>query len=218
MKLKAIEFENLAYQKGYKSGQQLWLALGGGDEALPLLVPAERRIGAEMVKAIFNAFGQEATEKVIDFEDGNIESFKAKYFMVGRKLSGVTDFEEPASDKINAYEQALVYLLAHGEAKEKVFPDWYFSKCVYTIDKSKFKKWKEENMISWQEISAELGIPIRKLKRNMAKERIWSMMDLLCFTELMGTEELLKVIRFKTQKADDAIKTKIKRERKLNGK
>lgn len=216
MKLKAIEFENLAYEKGYKSGQQLWLALRGGDEALPLLIPGERQIGYEMVKAIFNAFGQSVTERVVDFEDETMESFEAKYFKVGTKLSGITDIEESASEDINAYECALVYLLAHGEPKDKVFPEWYFDRRAFTINKRKFKKWKEKNNLSWQYISDELGIPIKTIKRNICKEKIWTMMDLLCFVELMGTEGLIKVLQFKTQKSEDAIKKKIKKECKLN--
>ena len=44
------------------------------------------RIGYEVVRELFNKYGQAVVSKIIDFEEETIESFKSKYILVGKRL------------------------------------------------------------------------------------------------------------------------------------
>ena len=44
------------------------------------------RIGYEVVRELFNKYGQAVVSKMIDFEEETIESFKSKYILVGKML------------------------------------------------------------------------------------------------------------------------------------
>lgn len=44
------------------------------------------RIGYEIVRDLYNKYGQAVVGKIIDFEDETIESFKSKYILVGKRL------------------------------------------------------------------------------------------------------------------------------------
>ena len=85
MRLRFKEFEDLAKRKGYRTDKILIKRMGGGDGTLSCL-KAGCRIGDELVKNIYNAFGEYETTRVIDFEEDSINGLKAKYIQIGNKL------------------------------------------------------------------------------------------------------------------------------------
>lgn len=70
---------------GIKYGQMA-MRLFVGSGALKLMMKKGFRIGDSAVKEIYNAYGEEETVRLIDFEEGNIDNFKAKYLQVGTQL------------------------------------------------------------------------------------------------------------------------------------
>ena len=85
MRLIIKEFEFLAKRSEYNSGYRLWRKLGGGKRAYKH-IKAGVSVGFEVVKALYNKFGEKEVEKVIDFEGLTISSLKSKYLIVGKKL------------------------------------------------------------------------------------------------------------------------------------
>lgn len=85
MKLRVGNFEELAKEKGYRSGYELSRDLGCGNQAYKLLKRGNR-IGSDIVAELYNRFGAEATLRVIDFEGETFGGFTSKYVKVGNKL------------------------------------------------------------------------------------------------------------------------------------
>lgn len=50
------------------------------------LLEQGKQIGYEAVKDIYNKHGEQAVEKLIDFEEETLNGFKSKYILVGNKL------------------------------------------------------------------------------------------------------------------------------------
>lgn len=86
MKLKVERFEQLAARKGYSSGWELMIALGAGKRAYACFRKGKVGIGYELVKEIYNTFGEYETAQVIDFEEETINGFKSKFILIGTKL------------------------------------------------------------------------------------------------------------------------------------
>lgn len=86
MKLKIKEFEQLATRKGYASGKELMRTLGAGKRAYDCFKKGKVGIGYDLVKEIFNTFGEYATTQVIDFEEETVNGFKSKFIRIGTKL------------------------------------------------------------------------------------------------------------------------------------
>lgn len=198
MRLKIAEFEKLAAQKGYSDGCYLWVGLGGGSLAYELIKNGTCRLGYEMAKTIFNTFGQAVTAKIIDFENDSIEGFKSKYVCVNDKLSGETDDEE-IKEYINENDKELIYLLAHAEPREKIFPDWYFTWKHYSLRCWKFMQWKRRNRKTWHQILDEVGLSKKIFKKKLRSRNKWTMIDLICLKDLMGTKDLFETVYFKTK-------------------
>lgn len=210
MKLKIDEFEKLARENDYRSGCDLWIRLGGGDEAYPLLNKVQ--IGHEIVRQIYNVFGAENTEKVIDFEDETFEGLKSKFIQVGHRLVGVTDMDsEDRHLKIHNRERDrdLLYLFVNGKPPKTVFPEWYFTAEQYAINRYKFFQWKKKSGMSWGEIQAELGISRTDFYWKMQKHFAWTMLDLICLVELMGTKELYRVFEFPSRSMKEKVRQSI---------
>ncbi len=85
MRLKIEEFEKIAMQKGYRTGNEFMKKLGGGKMTYSLLRQG-KQIGYELVKDIYNELGENTITKVIDFEEETLDGFKAKYIICGNKL------------------------------------------------------------------------------------------------------------------------------------
>lgn len=85
MKLKIEEFEKLSQEKGYRTGQEFLVALGGG-QSLYSSLKNGASIGYEIVKNIYNYLGEYRTQQLVDFEKENINEFKAKYIVLAGKL------------------------------------------------------------------------------------------------------------------------------------
>lgn len=86
MKLKIDEFERLAARKGYSSGWELMVALGAGKRAYSCFKKGKAGIGYDLVKEIYNTFGEYETVQVIDFEEETVNGFKSKFIRIGTKL------------------------------------------------------------------------------------------------------------------------------------
>lgn len=210
MKLKIDEFENLARENDYQSGCDLWIRLGGGDLAYPLLDKV--KIGHGIARQIYNAFGAEITERVIDFEDETLDGLKSKYIEVGQTLVGVTDMDsEDKHLEIHNQERdrELLYLFENGKPMRSVFPEWYFTAEQYSINRNKFTKWKKRSGKSWGEIQAELGISRADFYWKLQKHFSWTMLDLICLVELMGTKELYRVFEFPSRSLKEKVRQSI---------
>jgi hypothetical protein len=79
------EFEELAKRKGLSNGKLLWKKIGGGKAAYTLMKNG-CDISYEVVKGLYNYYGEVETLKVIDFGEETIDGFKAKFIQVGDKL------------------------------------------------------------------------------------------------------------------------------------
>lgn len=200
MKLKVKEFEEFSTQKGYSNGLFLWVELGGGIDAYGVICKGKCGLGYEMARKIFNTYGQAVTGQLIDFENDTMEGFKSKYLLVGKTLASVTDMDEKDDEYLISGESDLIYLLMYGKPKRKVFPDWYFTWQHYSIRKYKFMSWKNKHGKSWREIREELGMSRNALKNRLNRIGGWTMIDMICLCDLMGTRELFNVIYFKTKK------------------
>lgn len=44
------------------------------------------RMGYELVRDLYNKYGQAVVKKIIDFEEETLESFKSKFILVGKRL------------------------------------------------------------------------------------------------------------------------------------
>lgn len=207
MKIKIEEFEALAMEKDFRSGFDLWLCLGGGEDAYSLLRKGVQ-VGHEIVRQIYNFFGKEETIRVVDFENETIDGLKGKYINVSDKLIGVTDldvdfyFLQHRHDRDNE----LIYLFKHGKPMKGVFPEWYFTAEQYTVKGKKFTKWKHNVGMSWGEIYKELGIGRGDFQLKMKHRASWTMIDLMCFVELMGTREFYKVFEFPTRSLKEKVR------------
>ena len=69
MKIIIDEFERLARCKGYRSG-----------------IKAGNRVGEEIVKAIYNKFGEKVLTEVVDMEEETISGLKSKSIVIAGKL------------------------------------------------------------------------------------------------------------------------------------
>lgn len=81
MKLNIEKFEELAIIEDCKNGCKLFYKLGGTSKVYGLLKKG-LRIGYEIVKEIFNNYGEWVTNNVIIWEGESIESFKSKYVLI----------------------------------------------------------------------------------------------------------------------------------------
>jgi len=81
MKLKWKEFEGLAKQIGYKSGGSYFRSLFGQGDTYSQLKNGNS-IGFEMVRVLYNAIGKENINRIIDFEQETLESFRSKFIIV----------------------------------------------------------------------------------------------------------------------------------------
>ncbi|MCM1438732.1 MAG: hypothetical protein NC131_05915 [Roseburia sp.] len=199
MELKVKEFEEFSAEKEYLNGLNLWVELGGGFEAYGVICQGKCRLGYEMARKIFNTYGQAIAYQLIDFENDTIEGFKSKYLLVGKNLASVTDMDKKDDEYLTSGESDLIYLLMYGKPKRKIFPNWYFSWQHYSIRKWKFMSWKKKNGKSWGEITEELGISRNALSKRLNSFGGWTMIDMICLCDLMGTRELFNVIYFKTK-------------------
>ena len=84
MKLKIINFNELAAEKGY-SGKSLLLKLGAGKNAYECFENG-CGIGYDLAKDLYNFFGEAKFIKIINFEGDTLNGFKSKYVKVGNKL------------------------------------------------------------------------------------------------------------------------------------
>lgn len=84
MKLKIREFEELSKRKGYKP-EVLIKKLGAGKLAYQKLKKGNG-IGYQLVRELYNTFGEEELVKIIDFEEETLNGFKHKFFQVGTQL------------------------------------------------------------------------------------------------------------------------------------
>lgn len=84
MKLKIMNFNELAAEKGY-SGKSLLQKLGAGKNACECF---ERGcgIGYDLAKELYNFLGEAEFIKIINFEGDTLNGFKSKYVKVGSKL------------------------------------------------------------------------------------------------------------------------------------
>ncbi len=85
MRLKIKEFNNLAKERGYKNGYELFCELGGGRGSYKLLKQG-LGIGYEMVKEMYNVLGGDTTNRIINFEGGNINELKSKFVEIDGHL------------------------------------------------------------------------------------------------------------------------------------
>lgn len=200
MNLKINEFEKVAKDRGYESGIGLWVELGGGDLAYAL-VKQGMRIGHEIVKNIYNEFGEEQTLKLVVFDDETISGLKAKYIQVGNSLLGGIpphDGEEPFD--VDDYSAEHIRLFSDKLYNNRLYPDWYFTKEFCEINKRRFKKWMRRNSYSWECVSDEIGISVELIYWKLSLRKKWTMMDLICLLELMGKIDLFNVISFHSHK------------------
>lgn len=84
MKLKIINFNELATEKGY-SGKRLLQKLGAGKNAYECF-ECGCGIGYDLAKELYNFFGEAEFIKIINFEGDTLNGFKSKYVKVGNKL------------------------------------------------------------------------------------------------------------------------------------
>ena len=85
MKIIIDEFERLARCKGYRSGNELFRELGGGRSAYQC-IKAGNRVGEEIVRAIYNKFGEKVLTEVVDMEEETISVLKSKSIVIAGKL------------------------------------------------------------------------------------------------------------------------------------
>ncbi len=207
MKIKIEEFEALAKENDFRSGFDLWLNLGGGDEAYPLLKNGVQ-VGHDIVRQIYNFFGEEATVRVVDFENETIDGLKGKFINIGSKLLGVTDVDIDFDflQRRHDRDKELIYLFKYGKPMQSVFPEWYFTVEQFTIKSKKFTRWKHKAELSWGEIYKELGIGRGDFQSKMKHRESWTMIDLICFIELMGVREFYKVFVFPTRSLKEKVR------------
>lgn len=218
MKLRIEEFEKAATEKGKKSGRSLWIEMGGGKSAYDFIEKGAK-VGYETAKNIYNAFGEEKTIRIIDFEDETIESLKEKYILVGNTLfGGVSPMEGQAqSIEIDNYSDELLDLLKNGKSARRVYPDWYFQKECVALNKWRFQGWLHRNNYKWEQFAKETGIAVEELFWNITHWKKWTMMDLICFIEVMGVKDFFEVLSFPTSKMRKKARDIVFNERKTGG-
>lgn len=210
MKLKIKEFNKLARENDYACGYDLWICLDGGEDAYSLLQKGTCELGYEMARKIYNTFGEVGAIKVIDFGEETIGSFKSKYIEVGNALIGVTDMDDNAfALRSPLLKDELIYLFEHGKPIRKVFPDWYFTGEFFSFDRRALKEWKESKGMTWAEIAQEIGLSPADLAWKRAARWRWTMMDLICFLDLMGAKDLFNIVFFPSVKLRTEIKKRI---------
>lgn len=211
MKLKINEFEKLAREQDYACGYDLWICMDGGDDAYHQLQKGNCGIGYEMVRKIYNTFGEAETVRVVDFEEDTIEGLKSKYIKLDKTLIGVADNDDNTTNDLRelVLDEELIYLFEHEESKHIVYPEWYFTSKCFTIHRRGFTAWKNRSGLSWGEIAMELGIGRSELMRKQSGKWRWTMMDLICLIELMGAKELFGILFFPSIKLREEIKRRI---------
>ena len=85
MKIKIDEFEKLAQRKKYRNGKLLWKKLGGGKTGYAL-IKRGYNVTYEIVKELYNLYGEEETMKVVDFGEVTLNEFKAKNIEIAKKF------------------------------------------------------------------------------------------------------------------------------------
>ena len=85
MKLKILGCRTYCERKGIKNYAELSERL---DIPLPALEVLEQGndIGYEVVKDIYNKYGEKTVKQIIDFGEETLDDFKGKYVLVGDKL------------------------------------------------------------------------------------------------------------------------------------
>lgn len=211
MKLNEQKFEELAKRKNYINGYDLWLELGGGEDAYDC-VKNNSEIGYEIVRAIFNRFGEIETIGVIDFEKETISSLKSKYIQIGDYLYGELDEYNDVSSNISLertrIEAELLHLFLYDEPILKEYPEWYFENGYYSIKRCQLLDWMDKNQKTWQDVANQLGISIQELKWKTSRYEKLTLMDMVCLIEMIGAVELYKIVQFPSK----TIRLKVKRE------
>ena len=85
MRIRIDAFEELAKRKRIPNGKLLWKKIGGGKAAYSLMKDG-CNVTYEVVKELYNLYGEIETLKVVDFGEETIDGFKAKFIQVGDKL------------------------------------------------------------------------------------------------------------------------------------
>ncbi len=85
MKLNIIGCRSFCKEHCIKNYVDLANSLGLSVVVVRLLEQG-KQIGYEAVKDIYNKHGEQAVEKLIDFEEETLNGFKSKYILVGNKL------------------------------------------------------------------------------------------------------------------------------------
>ena len=210
MKIKKEEFERLAIEKGFSNGKQLWCELGGGELAYDQIIKGSK-VGHEIVKNIFNSFGEEATLNLIEFDDETISGLKSKYIQVGNRLFGGVEPNEGEAKKIEVdnYADELIDLFANQGSARRTYPDWYFTKECCSLTKWRLESWMYRNNYTWETFAKEMGIAVEELYWKVTQHKKMSMMDMICLMEIMGAEDLFDVTYFPTKKMRREVEEKL---------
>ena len=215
MKLQIEEFEKAAIDKGYSGGLALWLALGGGEMAYES-VKQNAKLGHEIVKNIYNEFGEEQTLKLVEFDDETIDGLKSKYIKVGNSLlGGISPHDgEMQGFDVDDYSDEHISLFNDKFQKYRLYPEWYFTKEFCLLNRWRFQSWMRRNNYTWEQVAFEIGITVEQLYWNVTRWKKWTMMDMICLMEFMGKKDLYDVIIFPTNKLRAEVKRMIFNENK----
>ena len=210
MKIKKEEFEKLAIEKGFSSGNQLWCELGGGELAYDQIIKGAK-VGHEIVKNIFNAFGEEITLNLIEFDDETISGLKSKYIQVGNRLFGGVEPNEGENEKLEVdnYADELIDLFANQGSARRTYPDWYFTQECCSLTKWRLESWMYRNNHTWETFAKEMGIGVEELYWKVTQHKKMSMMDMICLMEIMGAEDLFDVTYFPSKKMRRKVEEKL---------
>ncbi len=85
MKIIIDSFEKLAKREGYLNGKKLYEALGGGNRSYSR-IRAGCNVGYEIVKEIYNNYGEKTLLEVVNMEGETVNGLKAKYVAVDNFL------------------------------------------------------------------------------------------------------------------------------------
>ena len=210
MRLNKEEFERLAKEKGFSNGKQLWSELGGGELAYEEIIEGEK-VGHEIVKNIFNAFGEETTLLLVEFDDETINGLKSKYIQVGNRLCGGVDPTEKdyPNFEVDNYADELVDLFSNQGSTRRVYPDWYFTEECCSLTKWRLESWMFRNNYSWEQLAKEMGIGVEELYWKVTQHKKMSMMDMICLIEIMGAKDLFDVTYFPSKKMRRKVEEKL---------
>ena len=210
MRINKEEFERLAREKGFSNGKHLWGELGGGELAYDQILNGAK-VGHEIVKNIFNAFGEDTTLSLVVFDDETINGLKSKYIQVGNLLLGgvePTD-KDYAELEVDNYADELVDLFSNQGSTRRIYPDWYFTQECCSLTKWRLESWMLRNNYTWEQFAKEVGVSVEELYWKVTQHKKMSMMDMICLMEIMGAKDLFDVTYFPSKKMRRKIEEKL---------